>query len=388
MNRSNASGRWGRSGRRAPVRAVAVAVALLLGAPGWAAADPDPSTPVPAPTLPAPDAVALRAELAAASQQFAEAQRRQGDAAARTAVIQREVAAQQAAADAAKREIARYARWAYISSRDAEVGGILSRLAAGDMNSLAEAQVLLSTVGNVRARQLRDAVAVIANLDRLRVEAETVERDARAAMSAAELRGQELQVRLAELAALLGPEPALPTMTPDTCPKRAPPGTLTDGSDAIGVLALCQASVRQARSPAAARAIKWAFNHLGARYVADSVPVDDETFDGFHCANLVARSYYWGARFSAFIALPWTPAYAAPPPFLQPTQGRPRAGDINLMWRVGSTIAASAGPAGHAQLFIADGWVIQSGGTAGIVNVARYPNPWSGWNEVQFQVNA
>ncbi|MDP3971395.1 MAG: hypothetical protein Q8P61_00590 [Candidatus Nanopelagicales bacterium] len=334
------------------------------------------------------DAVSLRDQLAAAQAQYQTAQQQQVDADVRLAFLARELAQQQAAAETAQRQIERYARWAYIAARDAEVANVLIKLAAGDQESLAEAQILLASVGNVQARELREAVAVLQRTNQLRAEMEQARATATNAMTEAQRIGDEAVARLEELAAIIGPEPLAPTTTPMTCPKVAPPGSLTDGAEQIGVRRLCRMSVKQARSPAAARAIVWAFNHLGVPYSMTWTPVDDELFPTFHCANFIARAYYWGARISAFLTLPWTPAYANPPAFIQPVQGPPQSGDINIMWRGEGGIAASGGAAGHAQLLIADGWVIQSGGIAGHTNVARYPNGWPDWQEVQFAVNA
>lgn len=357
---------------------------LCASGPAWAETPPAPAAAV---TPTAVDAESLRAELAATQSQFDQAQQQQARATAEIAQLERQLVAQQAAGDAAKAQIQRYARWAYIAARDADVANVMARLAAGDQDSLAEAQILLASAGNAQAKQLRDAVDVLRRTQQLRDQQMALQTAATAAMAAAQAHGQDVVARLAALTALLGPEPTVPSVTPTTCPTAAPPGTLTGGAELIGVKRLCEASVRQARSPSAARAIVWAFNHLGAPYIDGGVAIDVENYNGFNCANYVARAYYWGARISAFLTLPWTPAYASPPPFLRQVGAERRAGDVNLMWRSEVGIAGSAGRAGHAQLFIADGWIIQSGGTAGMTNVAPYPNGWPGWQELHFAVD-
>lgn len=369
--------------RASAVTCVAVVAALVF--PVAAQADPTP-VGTPTPTTAGADAESLRGELAAAQAQFQQAQQQQATASELIAQLKRQIDADQAASDAAKAQIQRYARWAYIAARDAEVANLMSRLAAGDQDSLAEAQILLSSAGNVQVKQLRDAVEVLQRNQALRQRQLQVQADATAAMAAAQAKGQEVVAKLTALAALLGPEPSQPSLTARTCPVAAPPGTLTGGAAQIGVYQLCTLSVQQARSPSAARAIVWAFNHLGAPYIDGGVPIDVENYNGFNCANYIARAYYWGARISGFLTLPWTPAYATPPAFLRDVGVEHRAGDINLMWRSEVGIAGSGGQAGHAQLFIADGWVIQSGGTAGMTNVAPYPNGWPGWQEVHFSV--
>ena len=365
-----------------------VAVVAALAFPIAAQAEPPPlGTPTPTSTTAAPDVESLRGELAATQAQFQQAQQQQAAATALIAQLKQQIDADQAATEIAKAQIQRYARWAYIAARDAELANLMSRLAAGDQDSLAEAQILLSAAGNVQAKQLRDAVEVLRRNQALRQQQLQVQADATTAMAAAQAKGQDVVAKLTALAALLGPEPAQPSATPQTCPATAPPGALTGGADLVGVYQLCTQSVKQARSPSAARAIVWAFNHLGAPYIDGGVPIDVENYNGFNCANYIARAYYWGARISGFLTLPWTPAYATPPPFLRDVGVEHRAGDINLMWRSEVGIAGSGGQAGHAQLFIADGWVIQSGGTAGLTNVAPYPNGWPGWQEQHFSVD-
>lgn len=346
-----------------------------------------PKPPVGGVAAPATEAETLRAELAAAQAQFDQAQRQQAAATNQIAALKVQLDADRVAADAAQAQIQRYARWAYIAARDADAANLLARLAAGDQSSLAQAQSLLSAAANAQAKRLSDAIGVLARNQGLREQQLRLQADATAAMTRAQTHGQEVVANLTALASTLGPEPAQSSTTAQTCPHVAPAGSLSGGAEQIGVHRLCQRSVKQARSPSAARAIIWAFNHLGSRYIDGAVPIDVEHYDGFNCANYIARAYYWGSRISGFMTLPWTPAYATPPPFLRPIGAERRAGDINLMWRSGLGISGSAGRAGHAQMFIADGWVIQSGGTAGLTNVAPYPNQWSGWEEVHFAVD-
>ena len=74
---------------------------------------------------------------------------------------------------------------------------------------------------------------------------------------------------------------------PDGCPREAPRNTLRDGASRIGIHKLCVDSVAQARTPEAAKAIKWALTHLGWPY---SQARRNE--DGYaDCSSFVSRAY-------------------------------------------------------------------------------------------------
>lgn len=168
-------------------------------------------------------------------------------------------------------------------------------------------------------------------------------------------------------------------VAPSDCPTTAPAGTMRDGSTRIGVRQLCEASVRQARTAEAARAIMFAFANLGKPYGGD---IRNTT--GFDCSSLIARGFVAGGESRFFSAIPSTVGYASVPAFLKRV-AKPQPGDIHIMWRSGLSIASSGGQNGHAQLFLADGYIIQSGGGNGDsrVNVSKAPN-WGGWESTQF----
>jgi cell wall-associated NlpC family hydrolase len=80
---------------------------------------------------------------------------------------------------------------------------------------------------------------------------------------------------------------------PDGCPTANVPGTLRDGSDAIGAAELCRSAVRQAATPQAALAIQWAFAHLGAPYACGGAGrLQPFRMD---CSSFVSRAYAEGA---------------------------------------------------------------------------------------------
>jgi cell wall-associated NlpC family hydrolase len=115
--------------------------------------------------------------------------------------------------------------------------------------------------------------------------------DAKAAAALAQAKTQLAAVD-AKLAQLDIAPPQV-TVGPDGCPTAAVPGTLRDGSEAIGVQKLCQQAVKQAATPQAALAITWAFQHLGAAYACGGagrmLPWRAD------CSSFVSRAYFEGA---------------------------------------------------------------------------------------------
>ncbi|GAA4096753.1 hypothetical protein GCM10022214_70690 [Actinomadura miaoliensis] len=76
---------------------------------------------------------------------------------------------------------------------------------------------------------------------------------------------------------------------PDGCPKKAPKNTLRQGAAEIGVHKLCVDSVAKARTPEAAKAIKWALTHLGLPYCMCDPQRNWENYAD--CSSFVSRAY-------------------------------------------------------------------------------------------------
>lgn len=97
---------------------------------------------------------------------------------------------------------------------------------------------------------------------------------------------------------------------PDGCPTSAPSGTLREGAQSVGVATLCAESVAQARTPYAARAIKFALRNLGATY-SQPRRMDADKFD---CSSYLTRAYDsgglnlvkgWAPTTYTILAAPW-----------------------------------------------------------------------------------
>lgn len=88
---------------------------------------------------------------------------------------------------------------------------------------------------------------------------------------------------------------------PGGCPTSAPAGTLRENANRYGIHRICTDSVAQARTPEAARAIKFALRNLGAPY---SQPNRMGKFS-FDCSSLVMRAYESGG--AKVISGGWAP---------------------------------------------------------------------------------
>ena len=174
---------------------------------------------------------------------------------------------------------------------------------------------------------------------------------------------------------------------PAGCPSWAPAGMVRVPGD---VGQLCRSAVAGATSPQAAGAIRYAFAHLGAAYSQfnrDSVspPVYD-------CSSLVGRAFRAaGARItrgsSSWNFYPyfgWTGAYVpgnySGTNLVRVTKATMRPGDIIIQFN-GPDPSQSAGNAGHAQIYLGSGYVIQSSGPLNV----NYAGKWSFGNEWYFR---
>ena len=175
--------------------------------------------------------------------------------------------------------------------------------------------------------------------------------------------------------------------SPASCPTTAPAGTVMFGDrDAREV---CEAAESLAPTPQAAAAIRYAFTYLGSDYSqSNRYSISPPMFD---CSSLVSRAYdsanayirkgtatyNWGRTGGL---LTYTGAYM-PATYTGSNVTRVATfddmepGDVIIQFS-GSNPANSAGNDGHAQMYIGNGMVIQSGGwhPDSDVNVDRYRN--------------
>lgn len=157
---------------------------------------------------------------------------------------------------------------------------------------------------------------------------------------------------------------------PDGCPKNAPHNTLRNGAAAVGIHKLCVDSVAQARTPEAAKAIKWALTHLGWAYSQGR-----RNENGYaDCSSFVSRAY----RDSGAI------------PNLYPKgTNAPNTGVLRVVrWTVKiSRKQAQPGDLvepipGHVAMQLVSGYVVHTNRTGDVSKVERrdYPKAyWTGW---------
>jgi uncharacterized protein with LGFP repeats len=182
---------------------------------------------------------------------------------------------------------------------------------------------------------------------------------------------------------------------PAGCPESVPTGTV---HTATPFKEVCEKAVRPAPTPEAAAAIRYAFSKLGSPY-SQSLrhSIIPSIFD---CSSFIARAYdaanatiYRDGKaltwFRNDYTFSWTGAYM-PVNYLGSnverlgTKEELQPGDILIQFS-GSSPAGSAGNGGHAQMWLGDGLVIQSGGEhpTSVVNVWRHTNSFD--NEWYFR---
>jgi hypothetical protein len=162
------------------------------------------------------------------------------------------------------------------------------------------------------------------------------------------------------------PAPKQTEVGPDGCPTKAPPNTLRQGAAKIGIAKLCADAVAKARTPEAAKAIKWALSQgLGLKY---SMPRRNEP--GFaDCSSFVSRAYrdaipglYTGNAPTTHTlrGLSWTRKIPL---------GRAKPGDL-----------VEPHP-GHVAMQLAGGYKVHTNRTGDVAHVTRgYSSAtWVGW---------
>ena len=164
---------------------------------------------------------------------------------------------------------------------------------------------------------------------------------------------------------------ATPVITGKVCPTTAPPGTLRDGSAAIGIAALCAQAVAHAPTLQAKGGLRAAFHMLGAPYACGGVGRQDPF--RFDCSSLVSRAYYLGAGLdtagpdwapSTRDMVPWdnTPlaSWAA---YLAPSRLQP--GDLVLYDTGGATYR-------HVVMYIGNGYMLHTNSCGDVAHVSQF----------------
>ena len=179
-------------------------------------------------------------------------------------------------------------------------------------------------------------------------------------------------------------------VAPETCPSTAPSARLVPSGSSVKVL--CEKAVAAAPTEEAKRAIRYAFSKLGTPYSQDTKLRLTTHFD---CSSFVGRAFSaayapvkrWNNTLVNFYNhFSWTGAYIEEGYFnsgyrygyggsnvVRVEKKDLKAGDIIIQFN-GENPGNSAGNAGHAQIYLGDGLIIQSGGSINDVNVTSMGN--------------
>lgn len=77
-----------------------------------------------------------------------------------------------------------------------------------------------------------------------------------------------------------------------TCPKKVAANTLRGGATSIGIRKICRTSVKQAATPFAAYAVKYALRNLGLEYVEEGKEASQRgDSNRYDCSSYVSRAY-------------------------------------------------------------------------------------------------
>lgn len=250
---------------------------------------------------------------------------------------------------------------------DDRVGGVLS-FRIGEAKTAASVAV---EAASDASRAVWEAQTIRGEVERLRAlitEQKKIEKEARAVYDAF-MEDQGAQVEIG----------------PDGCPKEDVSGTLRRGAETVGAAKLCKKSVRQAATPQAALAIKYAFSKLGAPYACEGVGrMGAFRFD---CSSLVSRAYsetvgipLSGAgswAHSTRDMMPWggvqlDPHYVA----VDPDKVRP--GDL-LLYR-----SCTSEPCNfqHVTMALADGYMLHTNSCGDVAHITKAPGYGPGSNFV------
>ncbi|OLT25488.1 hypothetical protein BJF79_44180 [Actinomadura sp. CNU-125] len=164
-----------------------------------------------------------------------------------------------------------------------------------------------------------------------------------------------------------GGGPAQVEVGPDGCPTQAPPKTLRQGAAEIGVHRLCVDSVAQARTPEAAKAIKWALTNLGLPYC---MCVPQRNWDEYaDCSSFVSRAYRSAVPKLYKGNAPTTDTLRAVPWMRQIPLSEAKPGDL-----------VEPNP-GHVAMQLANGYKVHTNTTKDVSRVERAYSSvyWAGW---------
>ena len=171
-----------------------------------------------------------------------------------------------------------------------------------------------------------------------------------------------------------GSGPVQVEVGPDGCPKEAPPNTLREGAAEIGINKLCVDSVAQARTPEAAKAIKWALTHLGIPYSQDH----RNEANWADCSSFVSRAYRDSGAIPNLYPQGSNAPVTGPPPVPNIRQASWSQEIPFSQLKPGDLVEPHPG---HVAMRLANGYKVHTNQTGDVSKVDRaYSSAfWSGW---------
>lgn len=146
------------------------------------------------------------------------------------------------------------------------------------------------------------------------------------------------------------------------CPKELPEGapqiSMDSASRQIGINKLCQRSIKQARTPEAAKALLWAFPKVGDWWYSQPKRMNSGWAD---CSSYVSRAYQEGAGLKLYSGNGWIT-----PTFLQ-SKGSHTVSDTSKL-KPGDWFEPSRG---HVVFIIADGFYMHASQPGQPIKIAR-----------------
>lgn len=175
------------------------------------------------------------------------------------------------------------------------------------------------------------------------------------------------------------------TINPKDCPNTSPAQFLRDGAAQYGIKRLCEESVQKAPTVQAAKAILYAFNHIGAPYACGGAGRTEP--NSFDCSSFVSRSYSEGAGMSN-VGVSNTVAMTRPVAnWLTPVEENGiKPGDLVFFAQQGTN---GDGGSGHVVMALANGFLIDTGACGDGVRIQKldlHPN-WTQYDGAYRVVN-
>lgn len=310
---------------------------------------------------------------------LAVAEQREANALASANTLTRVAMDKKAVADTSAAHVKSIAREAYIAGTTPDAGAFLA-------NNTGEARDILSGENRVEGvlsfqigeskKDAAEAVDAASKASQAVWEAQTIRSEVERLRALIDEQKQIEKDARAIYDAFMEDQGAQIEIGPDGCPTENVEGSLRGGAETVGAAKLCRESVREAATPQAALAIKYAFSKLGAPYACDGVGrMGAFRFD---CSSLVSRAYAEtvGIPFSADTSwahstrdmMPWG-GVPLDPHYVEVDPSKIRPGDL-LLFRSCSSEPCSYQ---HVTMALTDGYMLHTNSCGDVAHITKAP---------------